>query len=114
MKRSQAVTEAAQFLFAAELAIDSAYADTADLASRLAKLRVQAGLSAVVGQSAFDAVTAALGELSQARAEMIRAHGELNEVKTRIGCRTVATGGGDKEEYDVAPAEAPALTVVAA
>lgn len=113
MKRSQVVTEAAQFLFSAELAIDSAFAETADLASRLAKLRVQAGLSATVGQPAFDAVSAALGELTQARAEMIRAHGELNAVKTRIGCRAVATGGGDKEQTDLAPAAA-ALTVVAA
>ena len=114
MKRSQAVTEAAQCLFSAELAIDSAYGETAVLASRLAHIRVQAGLSATVGQPVLEAVTKALGELAQARAEMVRAHDELSDVKTRIGCRTVAVGGGDKETHDIAPEAARVLTVVAA
>ncbi len=113
MKRSEAVTEAAQCLFSAELAIDAAYAETALLAHRLTQLRVQAGLSAVVGQSALNAVTATLGELAQARSEIVRAHGELNDVKTRIGCRTIASGGGDKGSHDIMPDKVP-LSVVAA
>ena len=114
MKRSQAVTETAQCLFAAELAIDSAYGETAVLASRLAQIRVQGGFSATVGQPVFEAVTKALGELAQARAEMVRAHGELSDVKTRIGCRAMAPAGGDKEDHDIVPEAAPALTIVAA
>jgi hypothetical protein len=86
MKRSTAVTETAQVLFSAETAIDSAFGQTAILASRLAQVRMEMGLSAVVGQRVFDAVTATLNELSQARAEIVRAHTELADVKIRIGC----------------------------
>jgi hypothetical protein len=112
MKRSTAVTETAQVLFSAETAIDSAFGQTAILASRLAQVRMEMGLSAVVGQRVFDAVTATLNELSQARAEIVRAHTELADVKIRIGCATVATGGGDKEDTDIV--QAPARRALAA
>jgi hypothetical protein len=114
MKRSTAVTETAQVLFAAECAIDGAFGETAVLASRLAQLRVELGLSATVGQPVFDAVTAALGELAQARAEMVRAHGELAGVKIRIGCGAMATGGGDKENHDISRENVAAFAIVAA
>ncbi|WP_158918629.1 hypothetical protein [Caulobacter sp. S45] len=115
MKRSEAVLEAAHFLHTAEYAIDGAYGETAALATNLVKLRAAAGLSATVGQPALDAVTAAMNSLNAARAQILQAHGELAEVKTRMGCRTVATGGGDKDDTDAIAAPQPlALVAVAA
>jgi hypothetical protein len=106
MKRSEAVKETAQHLFNAEAGIDSAYGLTADLASQLSQIRVKAGLSATVGQDAFDSVTSALAALSTARREIVKAHRELDAVKTRIGCRTVASGGMDKDD-SISPANEP-------
>ena len=115
MKRSQAVIEAAQHLLSAEHCLDDAYGATAMLADKLVRLRRQANLSAVVGQSAVDAVTSTLSALSAARGELVRAHGELADVKVRIGCRTVASGGEDKDdEIGYAIGEATPLSVIAA
>ena len=104
MKRSEAVLEAAKHLFSTEDAIDGAYSEAAVLASRLVRIRAEAGLSATVGQDAIDAVTAAITALGGARAAIVRAHSELDGVKTRIGCRTTNTGGQDKDNQDSMPA----------
>ena len=103
MKRSEVVIEGARSLFATELAIDHAYGQTAGLASRLIELRVAGGVSAVIGQEALDEVSEALSDLNRARAKIVRAHGKLDGVKTQLGCRTVATGGMDKDNPEVAP-----------
>jgi hypothetical protein len=81
MKRSQTIAETAQFLLFAEAAIDRAFGETAALAGRLAKMHVEMGPSATVGQPVLKAVTAALAELAQARVEIIHAHRELADVK---------------------------------
>lgn len=39
------------------------------------------------------------------RVRIVRARGRLDDVKTRLGCRTVATGGMDKDNPEV-PAQA--------
>ena len=75
MERAQAVIVAAEHLHATEASIDGAYGK----------------------------VTAALSALGDAQAAMARAHGKLNVTKTKIGCRTVATGGEDKGNEDLMP-----------
>jgi CelD/BcsL family acetyltransferase involved in cellulose biosynthesis len=106
MERTQAVIVAAEYLHASENAIDSAYAQVADLAGRLVRLRGEARLSSTVGQDAVHEVTAALSALGDAQAAIARAHAKLNVTKTRIGCRTVDTGGQDKDNQDVVPTQA--------
>ena len=98
MKRSEAVVRATPRLISAEHAIDNAYCETAILAAYLLEVRREANLSAVVGQPVVEAMTAALASLSLARAEMVRAHGGLAEVKVSIGCSRVVADGEDKPD----------------
>jgi hypothetical protein len=108
MKRSEIVIEGARLLFDSEQALDQAYARTAALASGLAELRVAGNLSAVIGQEAFDEVAAAMAAVSAARGRIVRTHAVLADVQVRIGCRTVATGGQDKEDPQKSSLEAAA------
>ena len=96
MKRSDAVRHAGEVLISAETAIDQAFEATARLAAELSRLRLQTQTSAVVGQEAFDELTEALTHIGRGRAAMVRAHGRLDDVRTRIGCRHVAAGGQGK------------------
>ena len=113
MERSQAVIMAAEQLHATEAAIDAAYAQVADFAGRLVRLRIEARLSSTVGQDALDDITMALGHLGNAQSAVVRGHGKLNITKVKIGCRTVDTGGEDKPNQDLVPAAArPELRAV--
>ena len=103
MKRKIVAHQVADQLFAAELAIDRALSETARLTSMLSDGRVEAGLSAVVGQSVMDRTCASIVMLANGRRELVEAHGHLTEVKNQIGLRTVAIGGLDKPEEN-APA----------
>lgn len=98
MKRKIVAHQVADQLFAAEAAIDRAVAETARLTSLLSEGRIEAGLSAVVGQDAIDRTSASIGALSTARRELVGAHAALAEVKDRVGLRTVAIGGMEKPE----------------
>ena len=86
----------AEQLFAAEAAIDRALSETASLAGLLPALRLDSGLSAVVGQDAIADVTRAISALAEARGAIVNSHGALNTVKDQIGCRTVSFGANDK------------------
>lgn len=115
MNRKTVAYKVADQLFAAELAIDRALSETARLTTMLSEGRVEAGLSAVIGQSVMDRTCASIVMLSNGRRELVEAHGHLADVKNQIGLRTVAIGGMDKPEenappptgeLDVAPVEA--------
>ena len=113
MERSQAVIMTAEHLHAAEAAIAAAYAQTADLAAGVIRLRQAAGLSPTVGHQALDDITSALQALGSAQSAIARGHGKLRITQVRIGCRTVDTGGQDKDDQDFAPQGAAPLRVVA-
>lgn len=98
MKRKSVAYKVADQLFVAELAIDRALSETARLTSLLSEGRVEAGLSAVVGQSVMDRTCASIVMLANGRRELVEAHGHLAEVKDQIGLRAVAIGGMEKPE----------------
>ena len=112
MKRKIAAHKVADQLFAAELAIDRALSETARLTSLLSDARVEAGLSAVVGQSVMDRTCASIVSLANGRRELVEAHGELAQVKDSIGLRTVAIGGMEKPEENAPKPEGRIRRVV--
>ncbi len=97
VKRVDAVLQSTEKLVAAENAVGAAFSLVARFAGELEDMRMAAGLSAVIGQEALAEVAQAVSLLTEARGAMVRAHGRLDEVKTRIGCRTVlGSNGSDK------------------
>jgi hypothetical protein len=94
MKRADMVRAGAHQLVSAEDAVERAFCETAELASSLGRMRMDAKISMVIGQDAMNALMEAMTAMTTARAAMVRAHGHLDEVKTDIGCRTVAMGTG--------------------
>jgi hypothetical protein len=101
MKRKIVAQKVADQLFAAEAAIDRAVSETARLTSLLSDGRVEAGLSATVGQSVMDRTCASIIALSNARGELVGAHEALAVVKDQIGLRAVSIGGMEKPEENI-------------
>lgn len=98
MKRLDAARAGAQKLMRAEAAIDAALRETAELMGLLPSLRMEAHLSAVIGQDAVDDLGETLSHILSARRTIIRAHGGLQTVREQIGCRSVSVGELDKPE----------------
>ena len=98
MKRIDAARAGAQKLMRAEAAIDAALRETAELVGLLPSLRLDAHLSAVIGQDAVEDLGETLAHILSARRTIIRAHGGLQTVREQIGCRTVSVGVLDKPE----------------
>jgi len=96
MKRTEMARHGAEQLINAENAVETALCEVAALASNLGRMRLDSNLSMVVGQEAMGALVETITLLSNARGAMVRAHGALDEVKTRIGCGAVAVGNLDK------------------
>ncbi len=92
MKRSDMVAAGADRLFATEDAVDKALSETGELLATLTRLRVTGNISGVYGQKALDAIVSGATALNTARSHFVDAHGHLNEIKTQLGCRTVAIG----------------------
>ncbi len=92
MKRIEIVQEGAQYLFDAEHALDDALMAAMTMGVRLATLRKEAKLSMVVGQDAMSSLIESISMLGGARGAMVRMHGQLDSVKTMLGCQTVAIG----------------------
>lgn len=112
MKRKIVAHQVADQLFAAEAAIDRALGETSRLTTLLSEGRVEAGLSATVGQAVMDRTCASILALSNGRRELVGAHEALAVVKDQIGLRAVAIGGMVKPEENT-PAPTGRLTRVA-
>lgn len=82
----------ADHLFAAEIALDEAIRATAALAGAIPAARLEARISAVIGQDAFAGASRTMVVLTDARAELLRTHDALDEMKNRVGLRQVAFG----------------------
>lgn len=94
-----AVSEAvAARLHAAEIAIDAALSETAQLAALLPAARAEAYLSAVSGQKAFSGTAASIRALAEARSHIVDTHNALAALARRMGLETVAVGILDKPE----------------
>ena len=92
MQRTKMVHAGANQLIIAENALENALCEVAALGLQLGRMRMDSGLSAVVGQEAIEGVAALYSRLSKARRDAVQLHALLNQVKMQIGCGAVATG----------------------
>lgn len=92
-ERRKAANEVAAKLFELETAIDQAMICAAELAAAMPRARMDARLSAVIGQEAVSLVSDSLTSLCAARGKAVDAHNVLADVHQQIGLRTYATGG---------------------
>jgi hypothetical protein len=92
MDKAFVAQRVASKLFATERAVDAAMIEAAELMADMLKARADVGVSAVVGDRASVKLTQALAALGEARSAVVDMHGELNEVKLRLGIRTKLVG----------------------
>ena len=78
----------AKKLFATEDAVDQALAEAADFMSEVLKARKDVNTAMVFADDVQVKLMDAMRALSEARTAMVGVHGELNEVKLRLGIRT--------------------------
>ena len=83
-------------LFTTENAVDAAILEASQLLSGLIEARQEIGFSAVLGTEVTSKITQALSALTDARHAVVEAHGELADVKLRLGIRTKMDGSGPK------------------
>lgn len=89
----------AEQLFDAEAKLDEALSAYAALIAMMPRARIEANLSATVGQAAFADFVTALEKLTEARGVSVAGHNKLARVQALIGVRELATGGWvDKDE----------------
>ncbi len=93
-ERVAATVQVAKRLFEAEAALDRAVKAAAELSAVMTSARIDASLSAIVGQEALESATGSLSALVTARHHLVHTHNCLNDVKTQIGLRELALGGG--------------------
>ncbi|MFI4976651.1 MAG: hypothetical protein ACHP84_19115 [Caulobacterales bacterium] len=98
MEKAFVAQRVANKLFATENAVDAAMAEATEMMADLLRARKDLGLSATVGDSVVAKVVEAISALSEARTAMVTAHGELAELKLRVGIRTKLGGVEDKVE----------------
>ncbi|MDB5433244.1 MAG: hypothetical protein JWP35_4360 [Caulobacter sp.] len=112
MQIRKSANTVAEHLFAAEAALDEAIRCAAALAGALPTARLEAKLSAVFGQDAFAGASRTMCVLTDARAELLRTHGALDEAKNRIGLRHIAFGDTKDDNYGSTPGTIGGLSVV--
>ncbi len=97
-ERKAAAANVAKNLFKLERAIDEGILAAGEMASSLPQARMDAGVSAVVGQAAFDQAAQILGSLVAGRQTAVFLHESLAALRDQLGLRgqTVAFGDGDK------------------
>jgi hypothetical protein len=92
--RIAAATKVATKLFETENVIDHLFGCAARLSGSLPEARRTANLSGVMGQDVIESSAELLAAVAVVRSIAIRMHGQLDELKTDIGLRTVGMGGG--------------------
>lgn len=96
MDKALVAQKLANRLFATEAAVDTAMSEAMALIAAMAETRKELGLSATVGDAATAKVAEAIATLAEARSQVVAAHGELNDLKLRVGIRTKLIGIMDK------------------
>ena len=91
-ERLTAAQSVADCLFDFEKALDDAFALGSNLSSRIVTARLEARVSAVLGQDAIDGAVRTLTLLAQARRELVDTHHHLKGFADQIGLREVAWG----------------------
>jgi hypothetical protein len=92
------VRRVATKLWATENAVDAALAEATEMMTDLLRARKDINIAATSSDPAIAKVAAAISALSEARTAMVDAHGELNDLKLRLGIRTKLGGGENKVE----------------
>ncbi|MFI4935669.1 MAG: hypothetical protein ACHP7N_13685 [Caulobacterales bacterium] len=75
-------------LRATEAAVDAALAEATELMGECIRGRKELNVSATATDASMVKITAAIAALSAARTAMVEAHGELDELRLRVGIRT--------------------------
>ncbi len=96
MEKALVAQGVATRLFATENAVDAAILEATQLMGSLIEARREIGFAATLGGDALAKVAATLAALTEARNACVEAHGELAEVKLRLGVRTRMIGTGPK------------------
>jgi hypothetical protein len=110
--REAIAAELAAALYEAEAALDLAFGATGRLIAMLPEKRVQAGLSAVVGQGVFAAATRAGSNLAEARAALVDSHSGLETVRRAMRLPPIQmTGPVDKPPVPAPVAATPLVRV---
>ena len=90
--RLPAARRVATHLHDLERSMDDTIAKAAAMLSVLPEARMQAKLSATVGQDAFEGAASTLTRLVEARRDLVEMHGQLGQLQTDIGLRTHSMG----------------------
>lgn len=94
--RMQAARTVATRLQAAEEAIDIAAARVAELNAAMPMARLEANLSAMIGQDAFASSTDALALIARVREQIVVTHSRLKCASDQIGLQAVSFGDSIK------------------
>jgi len=81
----EAALQVTKLLWKLEDELDVAFATAGELAMALPRARVEARLSAVVGQHAFEMLSQAMMAIGQARGHAVQSHRSLEKVGKTIG-----------------------------
>lgn len=90
--RLPAARKVAGHLFDLESSMDDAIMKAAAMLVALPEARINARLSATVGQHAMEGAAATLSSLIQARRNMVEMHDRLGQLQEDIGLRQYAMG----------------------
>lgn len=104
-QRRNAAEDLAQRLFATEKAVDEAVCKMADLVGYMPVARMNANLSAVVGQDAISQAAETLSILVGARGRLVATHNRLAETRDQIGLQAMAMGSTDMKPPALARAK---------
>lgn len=96
MEKALAAQKLANKLFATEAAVDAAMTEAMTLLTGMMETRKEFGLSATVGDVAAAKVAEAISTLAAAKSAIVVAHGEMADLKLRVGLRTKMIGVMDK------------------
>ncbi|MBA2934630.1 hypothetical protein HZF05_11040 [Sphingomonas sp. CGMCC 1.13654] len=103
-KRLAAGRFVADKLFAAERSVDITYRDLAELNAAIPTARLDANLSAMIGQDVFESSAEAMMLAARMRRLVVEAHARLKAASNEIGLREVSWG----DEYKQPPLSAEA------
>ena len=94
-ERLAVANKVASDLHAAEAAIDAAIQKIGVLMATLPEAQNSAKLSAVVGDTAYGHLGAAINGMMTGRSNIVALHNELASIKDKAGLRNVVVGTGD-------------------
>ena len=111
IKRLEAAKAVATRLFAAEEALDIAASRIAELNAAMPLARLEANVSAIIGQAAFATSTEALSLVARAREQIVATHRYLKLASDEMGLQAVSFGDSVKPQSAQADAPAPHLRI---